>query len=241
MQHTLAEVCTDTTKRLHLLRHGQAAHNPRAEAAREAGCSFDDFLRLMKEDDAFDADLTDLGRQQARAAAAQHSGTADNIQLVVSSPLSRALDTAMLVLPEATARGPFMAHDELRERSGWMLNAKRRRREELIAKYPSCDFTHPQTEDDELWTEDELEPTVQTAERGYAFLRWLSERDEREIAVVAHGGLFSYLLNANPRVHAEGAAAKRFGNTELRSLELSWSGSGDDRVFTLSSAAGAAE
>ena len=42
-------------KTLHFLRHGQAQHNPRAEAARAAGCSFDDFLRLMKEDDAFDA------------------------------------------------------------------------------------------------------------------------------------------------------------------------------------------
>ena len=53
-------------KTLHFLRHGQAVHNPRAEATRAAGCSFDDFLRLMKEDDAFDADLTALGREQAR-------------------------------------------------------------------------------------------------------------------------------------------------------------------------------
>ena len=38
------------------LRHGQALHNPRAEAARHATppCSFEEFLRLMKEDDAFD-------------------------------------------------------------------------------------------------------------------------------------------------------------------------------------------
>ena len=39
------------SKRLVILRHGQAQHNPRAEKARENGCSFDEFLRLMEEDD----------------------------------------------------------------------------------------------------------------------------------------------------------------------------------------------
>ena len=58
-------------KRVHLVRHGQALHNPRAEAARHGGCSFDEFLKLMKEDDAFDADLTVLGKHQANEAAAQ--------------------------------------------------------------------------------------------------------------------------------------------------------------------------
>jgi hypothetical protein len=42
-------------KRVMIIRHGQAQHNPRAEAAREAGCSFDEFLRLMELDDAHDA------------------------------------------------------------------------------------------------------------------------------------------------------------------------------------------
>ena len=42
-------------KRVLIVRHGQAQHNPRAEAAREAGCSFDEFLRLMELDDAHDA------------------------------------------------------------------------------------------------------------------------------------------------------------------------------------------
>jgi hypothetical protein len=36
-------------KQLWIVRHGQAAHNPRAEAAREAGCSHDEFLELMRQ------------------------------------------------------------------------------------------------------------------------------------------------------------------------------------------------
>jgi hypothetical protein len=51
---------------LHLLRHGQAAHNINAEAMRAAGCAFEDFLEQMRVDDAFDAPLTSLGIQQAR-------------------------------------------------------------------------------------------------------------------------------------------------------------------------------
>ena len=58
-------------KRVLILRHGQAMHNPRAEAAREDGCDFDTFLNLMKEDDQFDASLTQLGVKQAIEAGRQ--------------------------------------------------------------------------------------------------------------------------------------------------------------------------
>jgi len=225
-----------TTKRVHFLRHGQASHNPRAEAARSAGCSHDDFLRLMKEDDAFDAGLTDLGRAQAHATANAIGHMLDScIELVVSSPLSRALDTSSLVLPKATARVPriFMAHDDLRECSGWMLSAKRRSRTELAARYPECDFSLLQTEGDELWSE-ELEPTSQTAARGVAFLEWLSERPETEVAVVAHGGIFHYLLNeCKSRVRSDAVTAARFHNCELRSCVLRWQGTGVARTFDL--------
>ena len=224
-------------KRLHFLRHGQAEHNPRAELARAAGCSFDEFLRLMKEDDAFDAELTALGRQQAAEAAAQLGDSMHSVELVVCSPLSRALDTATLVLPKPTARGPFLAHDDLRERSGWMLNAKRRTRSELLAQHPSLDTSRLQSEADELWGPDELEPTAECAERGYRLLRWLSEeRAEEEVAVVGHGGLFHYLLNEHPKVRAADEAGRRFANCELRTLHLTWAGTGAARVFELHSA-----
>lgn len=217
-------------KRVFLLRHGQAMHNPRAEAAHNDGCDFETFLRLMKEDDAFDADLTPLGRLQASDAATQHQESTRAVQLVVSSPLSRALDTAMLVLPQATRRR-FVANDNLRERSGWMLNARRRRRADQVARYPQCDFSLLESEDDELWLrwENELEPTSEVAERGYQLLRWASEREEDDIAIVAHGGLFYYLLNEHPKVQAADAhTAARFGNCELRSCMLSWTDSDDD-------------
>ena len=60
------------SKILYIVRHGQALHNPRAEAAKAAGCSMDEFFELMRQDDALDADLTELGRQQARACHQKH-------------------------------------------------------------------------------------------------------------------------------------------------------------------------
>ena len=36
----------------------------RAEDAKKRGCSFENYIQLMREDDATDADLTELGRKQ---------------------------------------------------------------------------------------------------------------------------------------------------------------------------------
>jgi hypothetical protein len=87
MNSVLLRSAVPKMKVLHFLRHGQesacfpfidflmtltinhvfqAQHNPRAEAARTAGCSHEKFLDLMREDDQFDADLTELGRAQVQ-------------------------------------------------------------------------------------------------------------------------------------------------------------------------------
>ena len=51
---------------LHLLRHGQASHNVRAEPLRAAGCTFAAFLEQMRLDDELDAKLTERGERDAR-------------------------------------------------------------------------------------------------------------------------------------------------------------------------------
>lgn len=89
---------SSSPKQLWIVQHGQAMHNPRAEKAKEAGCSHDEFLELMRQDDAMDADLTELGLKQATSVGQNWS----QLQLVVSSPLSRALQTADLVAPPAS-------------------------------------------------------------------------------------------------------------------------------------------
>ena len=68
-------------------------HNPRAEAARAEGCSFERFFDIMKEDDAFDAPLTELGKDQAQKGEARFGKYLRDAELLVASPLSRALQT----------------------------------------------------------------------------------------------------------------------------------------------------
>lgn len=214
-------------------------HNPRAEAAKEDGCSMDEFFRLMREDDALDADLTDLGREQAMECHEQHfkcpHGTnRRNIDLIVASCLSRTIDTADLVFPDTTTKR--ISVDDFREVNGNLLNGKRRTKSELLAKYPHWNFDSLLGEHDESWTP-EMEDFGATAERGYRGLVALltGNETERNILLVCHGGILRYTMNIHPLVHLEDqrttsttnpkdqkAIDSRFDNCELRKYRLSW-------------------
>ena len=191
-----------SSKILYVVRHGQAMHNPRAEAAKEEGCSMEEFFRLMREDDALDADLTDLGRLQAMQCHRDHfvqekDGTDNDrnnplgIDLVVASCLSRTIDTADLVFPpyhvdddddqdnEPLPAPRRISIDKFREVNGNLLNGKRRTKSELIARNPNWNFDSLETEDDELWTP-EMEKYEDCAERGYRGLVELLTDDTPE-------------------------------------------------------------
>merc|ERR1711865_469527 len=155
------------SKIVRFVRHGQAMHNPRAEPARHAGCSYEEFLRLMTEDDHFDSPLTALGREQAmeRAALTTCSST---LQLIVASPLSRALDTAQLIFGSpAGARKVCIEH--FREING---------------------------------------------------LRHVWAQEETEVAIVGHGGMWSFLFNQHEQVLVDEPLKARFANCELRSFVM---------------------
>ena len=101
------------TKRVFFLRHGQAVHNPRAEEAKDKGCSHETFMQLMREDDEFDADLTPLGVSQGQSVKARYLQL-QKVELVVSSPLSRALKTEDLAIcPEEGLLPPPHNHHQI--------------------------------------------------------------------------------------------------------------------------------
>ena len=213
-------------KRLLIVRHGQAAHNPRAEAAREAGCTHAEFLQIMRQDDVLDAPTTDLGKEQARALRDKHSW--DHLDLVVSSPLSRALETADVIAPPTIKR---VCVENFREINGWLLNAKRRNRSDLEECFPQWDFSETEiSASDDLWTPD-LEEQIDCAHRGYEGLCWLLNRPEENILLVSHGGLLKFTMNLHPSVRVLDGRVKaskdrdvkaRFRNCELRSYTLTW-------------------
>jgi broad specificity phosphatase PhoE len=233
-QHKMTPITTP--KRIMFLRHGQAVHNPRAEIARENGCSFDEFLQLMHEDDAYDADLTTLGEEQAKEAGSQYyvRGALQNVEMIVSSPLSRAIRTADLVhnSQQCKISPKRVAIEHFREINGKLLNAKRRPRNELESIFPHWNFSHIPSID-ESWT-DELEPYDDCSERGYQGLLWIMQQQEMNVLLVAHGGLLKMMMNDHPNIvlvdgrtnkqqskDVDRCISQRFGNCELRSYIIS--------------------
>lgn len=223
MATSIGRCHSSSTKTLWILRHGQALHNPRAEAARAAGCSKATFLEWMRRDDALDAPLTRLGVEQAH-----------NVRLpvvpdvVVASPLSRALQTADGACPTCERR---ICYEGFREINGWLLNAKRRTKTELEMMFPKWDFGLLETETDVLWGP-ELEDERACGERGYEGLKWLARHfeDDTSILLVVHGGLLSFTLQLEPHVILRDGRSSgqqelrllsaRFSNCELRRYEL---------------------
>jgi broad specificity phosphatase PhoE len=178
---------SSSSKILYVVRHGEAQHNPRAEAAKSSGCSMEEFFDLMRQDDAWDADLTDLGQRQAKKCREDHFSVRDDnnnivnnnnnplgVDLVIGSSLSRTMDTADLVFPPHNTNNnsikdeqiPRISLEYFREVNGHFLNGKRRNKKELNSKFPHWDFDSLTTEEDESWTTD-IEKYEDVAERGY--------------------------------------------------------------------------
>jgi len=215
-----------THKHLWIVRHGQATHNPRAEIAKEAGCSHEEFLELMRQDDALDAELTELGEHQAASVGQNCAWDQLQLQLVVSSPLSRAIRTADLVAPP-TNEVKRVSIEGFREINGWLLNAKRRHVSELSEKFPAWDFGQL-TLADTLWTK-ELEADEDCAERGYLGLHELIKRPEERILLCCHGGILRFTMQLHPLVQVNDEREKgdltrpsdaRFGNCEIRKYKV---------------------
>lgn len=218
-------------KDLWILRHGQATHNPRAEAAKDAGCSFEEFFDLMRQDDSLDSPLTELGHEQAANVYRMHSHLL-RPELVVSSPLSRALQTANGALPpDRFSQSLRVVYEGFREINGVLKNAQRRSRTELRQRFPDWNFDLLTDENDQDWDEETLESYDDCKERGFQGLKWIyHERPETSILLVAHGGILRYTMQEHDQVvvqdgrteKSDRLADARFGNCELRRYQVSW-------------------
>lgn len=199
-------------KSLVVVRHGQGYHNVLHEA--EGGV----------EHHLHDARLTERGWSQARAcrhhmlsALARDSKALpeSHFELVVVSPLTRAIETACGIFssgrepahpgdvlctdPRMSRSGapPIVAHEACREAMGDSVWDSRSSRSELSRRFPGVDLTHLDADEDEPFAAwgTVREGSESRKERAGRFLSWLRYRPERTIAIVSHAGFLHALMN----------------------------------------------
>ncbi|KDO81298.1 hypothetical protein CISIN_1g040622mg [Citrus sinensis] len=187
----------------------------------------------------FDAQLSPLGWQQVDnlRKRAEASGLARKIDLVITSPLLRTLQTAVGVFggdgqsqtdgidahPSLTATAtvncpPIVAVELCRER---LVPASSAACREFI--HVTREEASIESEDDKLWKANTREPFEEVAARGIEFMKWLWTRQEKEIAVVSHGIFLQQTLNAllnDCQASFNQELCPRFTNCEIRSVVI---------------------
>ncbi|GMI82758.1 hypothetical protein like AT1G09935 [Hibiscus trionum] len=215
-------------KIIHLMRHGQAMHNVEGDKDR----------RALLSEHLFDAQLSPLGLQQVcQLRKDVHArGLLKKIDLVITSPLYRTMQTAMGVFGSEgqaddnfcaiplPAGGPqIMAVELCRDRMGQRPCDMRRRVSECQALFPCIDFSMMDGEEDSMWNPDVRESEEEMAARMLLFMEWLWTRPEQQIVIVSHGIILQMILNVlendcHPTVKS--ALCERFDNCELRSVVI---------------------
>ncbi|XP_019152877.1 PREDICTED: phosphoglycerate mutase-like protein 1 isoform X1 [Ipomoea nil] len=228
-------------KTIHLVRHAQGFHNVEGEK--------DNNAYLLPH--LFDANLTPLGWQQVDNLRkhVNSSGLSKRVELVVTSPLLRTIQTAVGVfggegyaddiqgLPLMVTNAgnssrpaisslncpPFLAMELCREHTGVHWCDKRRNISEYKPQFPAIDFSLIEHNDDILWKEDIRETDEELATRGMKFLNWLLTRKEKEIAVVTHSGFLIHTLRQfgnDCNPNVKNEICRPFNNCELRSMVI---------------------
>jgi len=166
---------------VYLIRHGQSEFNA---LNLEPGAA-DPMI--------IDAQLTELGRQQARAAREQILDL--GIQSVLTTPLTRAIQTAKLMFDGIA---PIQVVADYRERLDHACDIGRAP-EELAAEFPELSFSHL----DEVWWHSgpknqygvPTEPHDTFTKRIQNFCQSLDQYSNRPLAIVGHGNTFRALAN----------------------------------------------
>ena len=212
-------------KVVHFVRHGQGFHNLMADLAHEAGKKWTQFTQspqnpyIMPE--ILDAPLTQKGRDQARVLQSRLNDMSVLPELVMISPTCRTLQTGTIAFQPLLANNdiPFIAHEMMREESGVHVCDQRRPKSQQASEFPMVNFDLIETEDDKLFKPDSRETKSQVSERIYTFMQWLSNREEKHIAVVSHSGWLFTVFNGICECTSE-ELKNWFHTGEMRSVKL---------------------
>eukprot|EP00929_Paragymnodinium_shiwhaense_P029919 TRINITY_DN17056_c0_g1_i3.p1 TRINITY_DN17056_c0_g1~~TRINITY_DN17056_c0_g1_i3.p1 ORF type:complete len:336 (-),score=17.51 TRINITY_DN17056_c0_g1_i3:41-946(-) len=183
-------------KVLYFVRHAEGTHNVNKE------------YRLPIH---LDAKLTAVGEAQCKELAGKTRSLP--VDVIVSSPLTRCLQTASLGFSHALSIGtPLVAQEHIRETVNFCAD-RRRLLSAIAADFPLVDFSLIETEEDALWARYEAifgdylafqahresDDFESLAVRGRAALCFLASRPEKYIAVVSHNAFLTHLFNTDLR------------------------------------------
>jgi len=167
------------SKLLYLIRHGHALHN---ELFQNIG------VQAFRLPEVIDSPLTDTGIKQAQDLGGDWLNKTD-IELVLVSPLSRCLETAINVFDHTT---PIICQEFLREFPiGEDTCNMRSDTNFLRDKYPVIDFKDINLLTDSLWTE-EREPIEGLDKRVQQMIEYIKRRPEKKIAIVSHASFIGH-------------------------------------------------
>lgn len=178
-----------------LLRHGESVGNAESRWQGQA-----------------DFPLTDKGREQARALAARWMREKLQFDYVISSPLSRARETAEIIASEMNLK---VEHDPLwLERDNGEFSG-------LTAQEVRQNFVHPEFHSPYDPVGSDGEGDWELFLRAGQALHSLLKRDPARYLIVSHGGLLNQFMHAvvgvAPQANNSGTRF-RFGNTAFAQL-----------------------
>eukprot|EP01041_Mallomonas_annulata_P009132 gene9132-18921_t len=198
-------------KSIHFVRHAEGEHNVVGEKDKR------NYLLPAFED----AILSSVGVIQSETLANKSTliNSIGNAQLVVVSPLRRALQTASLSFPYLIDRIPWIALECVREVTGLHPCDKRRPVSVTSTDFPHVNFEHLVSDEDPLYHlySNSREPEEKVVERCREFMRWLSLRPEREIVVVTHSAFLRTLSKTMLNIKKD----TPYSNAEIRSYIIS--------------------
>lgn len=213
-------------KTVYLVRHGESLHN--AQSLRWKGADYNSPLYI-------DSPLTPTGEKQARGIS--HRVRDMNVELIVTSPMTRAIQTMLLATREMSPTPAIMVNKLCCERLGASCDIGSSA-DVLQHRFPQLDFSDLQprnawwwtatnesprptnaTESLDLLTRSSLdhatigdEPSDFLFSRVNEFRNWLLSRPEKRIVVFAHG-VFLYWLS-------EPSNPGNFYNCEIRKIVI---------------------
>ena len=170
------------TINLYCIRHGEATHNI---LYKQLG------MEAFFDENFYDTELTDKGFNQS-IELGNIWNEKNNIDLVIVSPLSRTLQTAMNIFKNTSTK--IVAYDFLKEYpQGKHTCNKRKNKTVLINKFPQIDFLQLDSDEDKMWNPDSIESIDSLLQRINKMYDFIDMNNYKNIALVGHNSYISMM------------------------------------------------